>query len=423
VLISPAYPSCRPEQEWQAMATPQSKARMDTIIVRLIHDWRARIAATGYSAGFGDPTGTLGLALEKAGAAGVIISQLTNSLGEAWGTWAVFETRNKIAPGIAMSCEDYSLLYRLTEQNQHPRLRVNTDAQSRGTVPVFNTFGIIRGKEKPNEYVVLSAHLDSWDSSQGATDNGTGTIMMMEAMRLLKLAYPNPKRTIMVAHWSGEEQGENGSRAFAYDHPEFVRAIQAGFNQDGGTGRIQRIVAPGLPDAAAHLQDWLSRLPEPMKSQVAYTGVGNPGIGNTDHRAFTCYGAPFFLYGVVRWDNDDYTQHTNRDSFDKIVFDDLKGNATIAAMLAYLASEDPKFVTRERVDLNAQTSGGGGPSAPPAPAAPTRSDLYEKLYPYRGGGSYNPANFDERGWVKKCPRAPRFFGDTSTVAAPSIRPQ
>jgi Zn-dependent M28 family amino/carboxypeptidase len=119
------------------------------------------------------------------------------------------------------------MLYRLTEKNQHPQIRVNATSRALGEVPVYNTIGTIKGSEKPNEYILLSAHFDSGDGSQGATDNGTGTITMMEAMRILKLAYPNPKRTIMVGHWPGEEQGLNGSRAFAYDHPEIVRAIQA----------------------------------------------------------------------------------------------------------------------------------------------------------------------------------------------------
>ncbi len=425
VLVSPAYPSCRPEEEWKVMATPESKARMDTVVVRLVNDWRARIRATGYSARFGEPTGTLGIALDKAGAAGVITSMLTNTLGEAWGTWSTFGTENPRAPGLAMSCEDYGLLYRLTERNEAPRVRVNADARLMGSVPAFNTFGIIRGSEKPNEYVLLSAHLDSWDSSQGATDNGTGTIMMMEAMRLLKLAYPHPKRTIMVGHWSGEEQGEIGSRAFAYDHPEIVRAIAAGFNQDGGTGRIQRTWGAGLPDAGAHLSKWLSMLPQEFQTQINYTGVSSPYVGNTDHRSFTCYGAPFFLLVVRPWDNDTYTQHTNRDSFDKIVFDDLKGNATTVAMLAYLASEDPTFINRERADLNAPAGGGGGGGGQSGGHATgeviSREALDAQLYPYRGGGVGGGPQRDERGWLTTCTRAPRYFNDSSRVIAPSNR--
>ena len=157
----------------------------------------------------------------------------------------------------------------------------------------------------------------------------------------------------MVGHWPGEEQGLIGSHAYAYDHPEIVRAIQAGFNQDNGTGRIQSTSGVGLPDAGAHMQAWLAKLPQEFQQQIRYNGVGAPATGGTDNASFDCYGAPVFGLSSLNWDYGTYTHHTNRDSFDKIVFDDLKGNATIVAMLAYLASEDPTFITRERADLTA----------------------------------------------------------------------
>jgi carboxypeptidase Q len=416
VLISAAYPTCRPEEEWAAQATPESKARMDTTIVKLVSDWTTRVRNTGYPVTAGNPTGNLGVRLEKGGAAGVIVSNLASPLGGAWGTWTVYDTKNKATPAIAMSCEDYGLLYRLTERKQGPQLRVNAQSESLGEVPVFNTIGTIRGTEKPNEYILLSAHFDSWDGSQGATDNGTGTIMMMEAMRILKEAYPHPKRTILVGHWPGEEQGLNGSRAFAFDHPEIVRAIQAGFNQDNGTGRIQTTSGVGLPDAGAHMQQWLAKLPQEYQQQVRYTGVGGPATGGTDNASFDCYGAPVFGLGAVGWDYGSYTHHTNRDSFDKIVFDDLKSNATLAAMLAYLASEDPTVITRERADLTSAGAGRGrgGRGAPSGRGAINLGGAG------RGVGRGN--DVDEKGWARTCAKAPRFTADTSRVTTPSIRP-
>lgn len=418
VLISAAYPTCRPEDEWAAQATPESKARMDTTIVKLVSDWTTRIRNTGYPVTAGNPTGNLGLRLEKAGAAGVIVSNLASPTGGAWGTWTVYDTKNKTTPAIAMSCEDYGLLYRLTERKQGPQLRVNAESQSLGEVPVFNTLGTIRGSEKPNEYILLSAHFDSWDGSQGATDNGTGTIMMMEAMRILKQAYPHPKRTIMVGHWPGEEQGLNGSRAFAYDHPEIVRAIQAGFNQDNGTGRVQTTSGVGLPDGGAHMQQWLAKLPQEFQQQVQYSGVGAPATGGTDNASFDCYGAPVFGLGAVGWDYGSYTHHTNRDSFDKIVFDDLKSNATLAAMLAYLASEDPTFITRERADLTA-AGGGRGRGGRGAPSG--RGAINLGGGPARGAGGRG-GDVDEKGWARTCPKTPRFTNDTSRVTTSSSRP-
>jgi carboxypeptidase Q len=419
VLISAAYPTCRPEDEWAVQATPESKARMDTTIVKLVADWATRIRSTGYPVTAGNPTGNLGLRLEKGGAAGVIVSNLASPTGGAWGTWTVYDTKNKTTPAIAMSCEDYGLLYRLTERKQGPQLRVHAESESLGEVPVFNTLGTIHGTEKPNEYILLSAHFDSWDGSQGATDNGTGTIMMMEAMRILKQAYPHPKRTIMVGHWPGEEQGLNGSRAFAYDHPEIVRAIQAGFNQDNGTGRIQTTSGVGLPDGGTHMQAWLAKLPQEFQQQVRYTGVGAPATGGTDNASFDCYGAPVFGLGAVGWDYGSYTHHTNRDSFDKIVFDDLESNATLAAMLAYLASEDPTFITRERADLTAAGGGGGrgGRGAPTGRGAITLGGAGG-----RGAGGGRGNDVDEKGWARTCPKTPRFTNDTSRATTPSSRP-
>jgi hypothetical protein len=423
VLISAAYPSCRPEEEWAAMATPDSKARMDTAVVKLVNDWTTRIRNTGYPVTAGNPTGALGVRLEKAGALGVIVSNFANALSQAWGTYTVYDTKNTRALGIAMSCEDYGLLYRLTERRQGPELRVNAQAQALGEVPMYNTIGVIRGSEKPNEYILLSAHFDSWDGSQGATDNGTGTITMMEAMRILEQAYPHPKRTIMVGHWPGEEQGLIGSRAYAYDHPEIVRAIQAGFNQDNGTGRIQSTSGVGRPDAGAHMQQWLAKLPQAFQEQVRYSGVGRPATGGTDNASFDCYGAPVFGLSSLGWDYGTYTHHTNRDSFDKIVFDDLKSNATLTAMLAYLASEDPTFITRERADLTASDGRGGRGRG----GASARAALSAQLAGGRGGvgraaDGARGNEVDAKGWAVGCPKAPRFTNDTSRVTVPANRP-
>ena len=126
---------------------------------------------------------------------------------------------------------------------------------SDGRGAVYNTIATVRGTEKPNKYVMLSAHLDSWDAGTGATDNGTGAIIMLEAMRILRAVYPHPKRTIIAGHWSGEEQGDIGSSAWAADHPEIVNSLQALFNQDNGTGNIDRVVTNGFTGAVPSQMD------------------------------------------------------------------------------------------------------------------------------------------------------------------------
>nr|MBP9899632.1 M20/M25/M40 family metallo-hydrolase [Gemmatimonadales bacterium] len=191
--------------------------------------------------------------------------------------------------------------------------------------------------------------------SSGATDNGTGTLMSMEAMRILKKVYPNPKRTIIVGHWSSEEQRLNGSRDFEKDHPEVMKGLQALFNQDNGTGRVTGLSAAGVTNIGPHLRDWYSKLPSFFTDSMSQNAVswsfrdvptGNPG--GTDGAVFACYGTPSIGMNAVGWNYGAYTWHTNRDTYDKVVFDDLKHNATLAAMMAYLASEDPTFIDRTK---------------------------------------------------------------------------
>lgn len=367
VLVSAPQPTCRPREDWEANATPASLARMDSLRTAVQREWGGRdVRGTGYSLALG--TGELGLRLEQAGVAGIITSRPK----DAWGTIEVFETYDTKAPAVALSCEDYGLVFRLTETNRHPLVRMNLDAQLLGEQPVYNTIAELKGSEKPDEYVVLSAHFDSWDGSSGATDNGTGTLTMMEAMRILKQVYPHPKRTILVGHWSGEEEGEVGSKAFTEDHPEVLKGLQALFNQDNGTGRIVRMSGAGLPDAARHIASWLNQIPLEFRNQVQFGGAGFPAGGGSDDFSFSCSGLPAFGLGALPWDYSNYTWHTNRDTPDKIVYDDLKANATLTAMLAYLASEDPTMITRERVDLAAAAARLAAQAPPPNAAGNRR---------------------------------------------------
>jgi hypothetical protein len=342
VLVSPPQASCRPDENWEQWATPETLARARAERDSARAAWDARVRATGYAVSLG--TGSLGQALERAGAAGVVTSRYEGG----WGVRKVFFTRNETAPALDLSCEDYGLVARLAANGQGPVLRLRADAESQGTVPTFNTVAEIRGSEKPDEYVMLSAHFDSWDAASGATDNGTGTVVALEAMRLLRAAYPRPKRTILVGHWTSEEQGLNGSRAFVEDHPEVVRGLQALFNQDNGTGRIETIDGSGLVGAGDAWGRWASRVPTELTRGVRFSFPGLPGGGGSDHASFVCAGAPAFMPGSRSWDYGTYTWHTNRDTYDKVSFDDVKSNATLFAILAYLASEDPQTTGRER---------------------------------------------------------------------------
>jgi hypothetical protein len=148
------------------------------------------------------------------------------------------------------------------------------------------------------------------------------------------------------------------------------------FNQDNGTGRVTRVSAAGWPDAANHLLEWHDKLPKPFQDQAPFYGGGGnntigQGGGSSDNASFACYGAPTFGLGALGWDYNAYTWHTERDTYDKVIFDDLKGNATLTAMLVYLASEDPQPVKRDATialvtrtpparPADAASGGGGG---------------------------------------------------------------
>jgi len=338
VLVSFDEPTCRPDEDWERNAVPESFETMRAARDTAREAWEARLERTGVA------EGDLPRVLENAGAAGVIRGDRPNG----WGIMRVFSAYTQEAPALQLSCEDYGLLYRLSEQGQNPIVEVEARARFLGDVPLFNTIAEIRGSEKPDEYVILSAHFDSWDGASGATDNGTGTITILEAMRILKAVYPNPKRTIIAGHWNSEEQGLNGARAFAADHPEVVEGLQALFNQDNGTGRIARVSMQGLTHAGEYFARWLSLVPEEISRHIDLTMPGLPGGGGSDYAAFVCAGAPSFFLGAHNWSYFPYTWHTNRDTFDKIVFDDLKNNATLFAMLSYLASEEGELMPRDR---------------------------------------------------------------------------
>jgi Zn-dependent M28 family amino/carboxypeptidase len=289
----------------------------------------------------------LPLILEKAGAVGV----LTNNWSSGFGVDKIFNAYTSKIPTVDIALEDYGTLYRLVESNDNPIISIQTDSKDLGVVPSFNTIAEIKGTEKSDEYVMLSAHFDSWDGGQGATDNGTGTLTMMEAMRILKLVYPNPKRTILVGHWGSEEQGLNGSRAFVEDHPEIVSKLQALFNQDNGTGRIVNISGQGFQYAGEFITRWLAAAPSNIKDSVKTNFPGAPGGGGSDFASFVSVGAPGFSLSALNWSYFNYTWHTNRDTYDKVIFDDLQSNAILTAIMVYMACEDNATLPRDKADI------------------------------------------------------------------------
>lgn len=341
VLVAMPQPTGRPEYNWKEFATKASFDKMQKEKQDATNAWRKRISKTGYN------NRQLAQALEKAGAAGIIGSNWS----QGFGVNKIFDAYTRKIPTVDVMLEDYGLIYRLTESGKAPELTIFTQSKELGEVPTFNTLAEIKGTEKPNEYVMMSAHFDSWDGATGATDNGTGTMVMMEAMRILKKVYPNPKRTILVGHWGSEEQGLNGSRAFVEDHPEIVSNLQALFNQDNGTGRVVNIGGSGYANAKDYLGRWLAAVPGEYKDSIKTTFPGAPGGGGSDHASFVAAGAPAFSLSSLNWSYFNYTWHTNRDTYDKIVFDDVRNNAILTAILVYMACEDPQRSSTEKAPL------------------------------------------------------------------------
>jgi carboxypeptidase Q len=334
VAIGFPQPTCRPDAHYTEYGAPGALTRLRAERDQAQQAFRLRVPSPPL----------LRIRLEQAGALGVLESNWSLETGIN----KIFSTNTGNIPTVDLSCEDYGLVWRLAENNQGPVLRVNASSRFLGEVPVYNTIGTIRGRELPNEYVMLSAHFDSWDGASGATDNGTGSVVMLEAMRILQAAYPNPRRTIMMGLWGGEEQGLNGSRRFVTMHPEVVENLQALFNQDNGTGRVVTISGQGLVGAGSHLASYLSRIPQEITRHITLDVPGMPGGGGTDHASFICAGVPGFNLSSLSWEYGNYTWHTNRDTYDKIVFEEIRNNAVLTAMLVYLASEDPERIPRDR---------------------------------------------------------------------------
>lgn len=341
VTISMNQPTGRPDYNWEEFATDESFEKMKADRETQTKAWYQQIRNTGYN------SRTLKRALEEAGAAAIIQSRWSKGFGAN----KIFSANTKTIPVIDISLEDYGMIYRLAENGGKPVLQVVSKSKELGRVPTFNTIATIPGTEFPDEYVVLSAHFDSWDGGTGATDNGTGTITMMETARILKKIYPNPKRTIIIGLWGSEEQGLNGSRSFVEDRPEVVKGLQVLFNQDNGTGRVVKLSGQGFLHAYDYLGRWLQAVPKDIRDHIETTYPGSPGRGGSDYAAFVAQGAPAFSLSSLSWSYRNYTWHTNLDTYDKIVFDDVRNNAILTAILTYMACEDPEKTSREKATL------------------------------------------------------------------------
>jgi hypothetical protein len=246
-------------------------------------------------------------------------------------------------PQIVISNENYSQFQRLIARGE--RVSIEADIKNtlgRDDVDQWNTVADIRGTEKPDEVVLLGAHLDSWDLATGGTDNGAGSIAVLEAARILKASGAKPKRTIRFVLFSGEEQGLFGSQAYVKSHRGELDKIQAVLVLDNGTGRITGMALQGRDD----LRDLWTSMMEPLKA-LGPLAVRSGIKTGTDHLSFIPFGVPAFNYDqLTRGYN--HTHHSQVDDYNHVVPGDVAQAATVMAANAWQLANQTEFIERGR---------------------------------------------------------------------------
>ena len=233
-------------------------------------------------------------------------------------------------PFFVVDNESYAQIQRLLTRGERVALEANiANTLGSDSTTVYNTVAEIRGSEHPDEVVLLGAHLDSWDLGTGTTDNGTGSIAVLEAARILRASGVKPKRTIRFALFSGEEEGLYGSRMYARDHASELAGYQAVLVLDNGTGRITGMALQGRNE----LRDMWQALFAPVSALGPFhVRAGNKG--GTDHLSFLQYGVPGFNYDQESRGYD-HTHHSQVDTYDHAVIPDVIQAATVMAATAY----------------------------------------------------------------------------------------
>jgi len=264
----------------------------------------------------------------------------------------------KILPQVVVSAEHYNRLIRQIQSGRNVKLELSLETEFTPAAQGFNVIGEIPGTDLKDEVVMIGAHLDSWHSGTGATDNGAGSAVMMEAMRIIKSLGTNPRRTIRIALWGGEEQGLLGSRSYVkrtfgerldktapYDSIVLKPAAQkfsAYFNMDNGTGKYRGVYMQGNEGVRNIFRSWLRPFEKMGTSTLTLRNTGS-----TDHVPFDAIGLPGFQFIQDPIEYSTRTHHTNMDVYDKVLEDDLKHNAVITASFAWMAANRTGLLPRK----------------------------------------------------------------------------
>ena len=261
-------------------------------------------------------------------------------------------------PEAFLSTESYGLLWRLLKRGPVEAEIELKNTITDGEVEVFNTVAELKGTEKPDEVVIIGGHLDSWDLGTGATDNGTGTMAVLEAARALKAAGVKPRRTIRFVLFSGEEQGLHGSKQYAKAHEAEMAKISAVLVHDMGTGKVTSIGLQGRYD----LREPMDGVVSPFQKLLNMDELSMRKMSGTDHLSFLPQGVPAF---AVVQDIAEYrkTHHTPSDTFDKVYADEVNQGAKVLAAWAYNVAMRPDLLPRDPKTKASETSSSPKPAA------------------------------------------------------------
>jgi len=277
-------------------------------------------------------------------------------------------------PQLTIALEHWSRIARLLAQKKDVTLELNVQNTFYDDDPMqYDTIAEILGGDKKDEVVMLGAHLDSWHAGTGATDNGAGSIVMMEAMRILKALDIKPRRTIRIGLWSGEEEGLLGSQFYVEHHfgsrppidtpdmkglPTLLRRqagdvtvkpeqakVSAYFNVDNGTGKIRGVYLQENEAVAPIFKAWM----EPFKD-LGMTTLTMRNTGGTDHQSFDAVGIPGFQFIQDPIEYESRTHHSNMDVYDRLQPEDLKQAAVIVAGFVYDAAMRDQMLPRKRIE-------------------------------------------------------------------------
>jgi carboxypeptidase Q len=291
---------------------------------------------------------------------------------QSGGSYKTGETTT--VPQLTMASEHWSRIARLLQQKKDVTLELNVTNMFYDDDPMqYDTLAEIPGTDKKDEIVMLGAHLDSWHAGTGATDNGAGSVVMMEAVRILKALDIKPRRTIRIGLWSGEEQGLLGSQHYVEQHfgsrppmddpnmkgmPTLLRReagpvsvkpeqakISAYFNVDNGTGRIRGVYLQENAAVAPIFEAWM----KPFKD-LGMTTLTMRNTGGTDHQSFDAVGIPGFQFIQDPIEYETRTHHSNMDVYDRLQPEDLKQAAVIVASFVYDAAMRDQMLPRKPIE-------------------------------------------------------------------------